>query len=323
MTISSQQADWTFNDAPPALVLSHLSHLGLIDVSGEQARSFIHGQVTTDITSLDANQWKWGAHCDPKGKMLASFRTFAIADKLMMLMPTDTIDVDLPQLQKYAVFSKAELVNVTHELALIGISGAQAQAFVRNHIGDVSAAVNQHADITVLVDDDRFIIILPVAQVDELVAKANVALTDKTHWQALEIKAGYPNIHAQHANQYVPQMCNLQAIDGISFNKGCYMGQETIARMKYRGGNKRALYIVTGTCTTEINADTQLEIADEDGFRRGGNIIEFVQQGEQVLLTAVLANDTLENAKLRVKDDEASTLTLTPLPYSLLEQEQE
>ena len=82
MTISASQPDWDFITTSPALMLSSLSHMGLIEVTGEQGRSFIHGQVTTDITSLTADKWKWGAHCDPKGKMLASFRTFAIADSL-------------------------------------------------------------------------------------------------------------------------------------------------------------------------------------------------------------------------------------------------
>ncbi|NKF49303.1 tRNA-modifying protein YgfZ [Shewanella sp. WXL01] len=321
MTISAQPIDWTFNDTPPALVLSHLSHLGLVEISGEQGRSFIHGQVTTDITSLEANQWRWGAHCDPKGKMLAAFRTFAIGDNLMMLMPKDTLAVDLPQLQKYAVFSKAELVDVSDSLALIGVSGANAASFITEQFGAPEHELNQFDDATVIKDGERFIVVIASEKVAELQAKAGVALTDNSHFKALEIKAGYPNIGAEHANQYVPQMCNLQAINGISFNKGCYMGQETVARMKYRGGNKRALYILKGTASAELSAETQVEIADEDGFRRGGNIIEFVQQDEQVLLTAVLANDTPDTAKLRIKDDAVSELSIVALPYSLEDEE--
>ncbi|MGL4711242.1 MAG: tRNA-modifying protein YgfZ, partial [Shewanella sp.] len=106
-------------------------------------------------------------------------------------------------------------------------------------------------------------------------------------------------------------------VNGISFNKGCYMGQETIARMKYRGGNKRALYILRGQTELNINLASGLEIAMEDGFRRGGQIIEFVQRGNQVLLTAVLPNDTANDTQLRFADDEQSSLTIQSLPYSL------
>lgn len=95
------------------------------------------------------------------------------------------------------------------------------------------------------------------------------------------------------------------------------MGQETIARMKYRGGNKRALYVLRGHTEQQISLESALEIAMEEGFRRGGQIIEFVQRGNQVLLTAVLANDTENTAKLRFADDEQSSLHIQALPYSL------
>ncbi|MDD8061165.1 MULTISPECIES: tRNA-modifying protein YgfZ [Shewanella] len=317
MTISASQPDWDFITTSPALMLSSLSHMGLIEVTGEQGRSFIHGQVTTDITSLTADQWKWGAHCDPKGKMLASFRTFAIADSLFMLMPTSTLELDLPQLKKYAVFSKAELSDVSSQYQIIGVAGNEAQAFITQQFGDVSAALTLVDGGAVLRDDERFIVIIANDKAAALISASQQTLVNACAWQALEIKAGYPNIDASHSGQYVAQMCNLQAIDGISFNKGCYMGQETIARMKYRGGNKRALYILSGTTSQTISTETQLEIALEDGFRRGGNIIECVQQGDKVLLTAVLANDTENTAKLRIADDESSQLSIIELPYSL------
>lgn len=315
MTISVSTPHWDLDATLPPLMLANLSHMGLIKVVGEQGRSFIHGQVTTDISSLATDQWRWGAHCDPKGKMLASFRTFAIQDALFMLMPKDAIEVDLPQLQKYAVFSKATLSNASGEWTLLGVAGEQASQFVKQHFGDIQQELTLIENGAILKDADRFILVLQPEAANTLVAEHTVF--DATAWQALEIAAGYPNLAASHANQYVPQMCNLQAVNGISFNKGCYMGQETVARMKYRGGNKRALYILHGTTSLTVDLETSLEIAMEDGYRKGGQIIEFVQRGNQVLLTAVLANDTENDAKLRFADDEQSSLTIQALPYSL------
>lgn len=315
MTISVSTPHWDLDATLPPLMLANLSHMGLIKVVGEQGRSFIHGQVTTDISSLATDQWRWGAHCDPKGKMLASFRTFAIQDALFMLMPKDAIEVDLPQLQKYAVFSKATLSNASGEWTLLGVAGEQASQFVKQHFGDIQQELTLIENGAILKDADRFILVLQPEAANTLVAEHTVF--DATAWQALEIAAGYPNLAASHANQYVPQMCNLQAVNGISFNKGCYMGQETVARMKYRGGNKRALYILHGTTSLTVDLDSSLEIAMEDGYRKGGQIIEFVQRGNQVLLTAVLANDTENDAKLRFADDEQSSLTIQALPYSL------
>ncbi|MBP7662635.1 MAG: tRNA-modifying protein YgfZ [Shewanella sp.] len=317
MTISVSTPHWDLDATLPPLMLANLSHLGLIKVVGEQGRSFIHGQVTTDISSLATDQWRWGAHCDPKGKMLASFRTFAIQDALFMLMPKDAIEVDLPQLQKYAVFSKATLSNASAEWTLLGVAGEQASQFVNKHFGDIQQELTLIENGAILKDAERFILVLTPDAAAALVAQSELSVFDASAWQALEIAAGYPNLAASHASQYVPQMCNLQAVNGISFNKGCYMGQETIARMKYRGGNKRALYILRGHTSLQITLASGLEIAMEDSFRRGGQIIEFVQRGNQVLLTAVLPNDTTNDTQLRFADDEQSHLTLQALPYSL------
>ncbi|QFU21332.1 tRNA-modifying protein YgfZ [Shewanella eurypsychrophilus] len=322
MTLSVSQPNWNLNDPIPSLIFSNLSHMGLMSVTGEQGRSFIHGQVTTDITSLEKHIWRWGAHCDPKGKMLASFRAFTIDDALMMMMPADTLAVDLPHLAKYAVFSKAELANVTDDYLVLGVAGEQAQTWVNDHftIGVNNSIEQEVTDIpggVLLKDGARFIIVMDKETAQSFLTSVNQDIFDASAWQALEINSGYPNIAAPQQGSFVPQMCNLQAVNGISFNKGCYMGQETIARMKYRGGNKRALYILSGSSSETITLETKLELALEDGFKRTGTIIEVVQSGEQVLLTAVLPNDTENTAKLRIAGDEASLLTIKPLPYSL------
>ena len=322
MTLSVSQPSWNLNDPIPSLFFSNLSHLGLMSVTGEQGRSFIHGQVTTDISSLENDQWRWGAHCDPKGKMLASFRTFALEDALIMMMPSDTLALDLTQLAKYAVFSKADLVDVTDKFLLLGVAGEQAQTWINERFGpadntNIDKEVTVIAGGLLLKDNDRFIIMMDKEAAAPLLTSINQEIVDATAWQALEIQSGYPNLAASHQSKFVPQMCNLQGINGISFQKGCYMGQETIARMKYRGGNKRALYILSGTSSETVSLETRLELALDDGFKKTGTIIELVQSGDQVLLTAVLPNDTADSAKLRIAGDETSSLTIKPLPYSL------
>ena len=322
MTLTVSQPQWPLNEAQPAIVFSQLSHLGLISVTGEQARSFIHGQVTTDITSLADDQWRWGAHCDPKGKMLASFRTFAHQDALLLMMPKETLALDLPQLQKYAVFSKAELVDASADWFLLGVTGEQAGTWLTQTFGELNAELTTIPAGVILRDGERYIIAVKAEAQAELATKIDQPIYDASAWQAVEIAAGLPNVYARHQSQFVPQMCNLQAVDGISFTKGCYMGQETVARMKYRGGNKRALYIAKGSASVAIDATSQLEIKleDDEGYRRAGTILEAVQRDGQLLMSVVLPNDTALSAQLRVAGDEASALTLVPLPYSLDEE---
>lgn len=321
MTISISQPDWQLDDPMPALVISKLSHMGIITIEGEQAEAFLHGQVTADITGLEKSDWCWGAHCDPKGKMLASFRAYKTDDVLHMLLPKSALALDLAQLQKYAVFSKAELKDVSNEVSLFGIAGSDAEQWINKAFGDITLAVTQVEAGVILkdgtADAPRFVLAIEDHALEALLADQTVY--EASAWQAIEIAAGYPNLTAEHANQFVPQMCNLQALNGISFTKGCYMGQETVARMKYRGGNKRAMYIVKGAYKQNLSLESKLEIALEDGYRKAGSIIEWEQRGEQIMLTAVLANDTQPDAKLRFADDLESELSILPLPYSLEE----
>ncbi|QSX37879.1 tRNA-modifying protein YgfZ [Shewanella sedimentimangrovi] len=317
MTFTVSQPQWSLDSQGPALGLCLLNHLGLIRISGEQGRSFIHGQVTADISSLANDAWCWGAHCDPKGRMLASFRAFSLGDALALMMPRSALEIDLPQLKKYAVFSKAELVDASGDWTLLGVMGSEAKAFVEAKFGPCDAALTALEQGAVIRDKARYILVLPKADAEALMAGSGQPLYDASAWQALEIRDGYPNLAANHANEYIPQMCNLQALDGISFTKGCYMGQETVARTHYRGGNKRALYVLSGTAATKVRLESTLEIAVEGGHRKAGNIIEVVQRDNQVLLTAVLANDTPADALLRLADDLGAELRPLPLPYSL------
>lgn len=317
MTLATTQPNWDFLSITPDLLVSNLTHLGLIEITGEQGKTFIHGQVTTDIVSLAETQWRWGAHCDPKGKMIASFRTYTVADSLFVMMPASVLPLSLASWQKYAVFSKAELTDISAQQTILGFAGANAASFIEQQLGKVTEEVSVIDGCIILKDGDRFMVISSAEKAQELITASAQTLTKGLAWQALEILSGYANIDDKHSSEFVPQMCNLQAVNGISFEKGCYMGQETIARMKYRGGNKRALYIVSGTASEVVTSETQLELVTDDGFLRAGKVIESVEHNGQVLMTAVLANDTQADAKLRVKDDTQSELIIVKLPYSL------
>ena len=315
MSITLHNAQWPLDGELPDLVISKLSHLGLIQLTGEQAESFLHGQVTADVAGLDEQDWCWGAHCDPKGKMLASFRLFKAQAYLWMLMPKTAVTADLPQLQKYAVFSKVTLTDATQSKHVYGIAGKSAAAYVQQHFGEITQNITQTQDAIVIKDGERFMLVVDSDSAPQFLQQQSIF--DSSSWQALEIESGYPNISENHSGEYIPQMCNLDAIGGINFNKGCYMGQETVARMKYRGGNKRALYILAGTVANQLTKDGFVEVELGSGYRKAGNIIEYVQRENQVLMTVVLANNTELTAKFRVAGDTQSALSIKPLPYKL------
>jgi len=124
---------------------------------------------------------------------------------------------------------------------------------------------------------------------------------------------------AIHQGEYIPQMLNLQALGGISFSKGCYMGQETVARAKYRGANNRGLFILQGRADQTVQPGESLERQLGEQWKRSGQVLDVWQHEGLILVTAVLPLDTELEAHFRIKDQIASQLRPLPLPYSLLD----
>jgi folate-binding protein YgfZ len=131
------------------------------------------------------------------------------------------------------------------------------------------------------------------------------------------IKHGFSYLEQGLIGEFVPQMLNLQALNAISFTKGCYIGQETVARMKYRGGNKRAAYILTAATEETPAAGTAIEVQLGDNWRRSGQVVNAANINNQLWLLAVLPNDITAADSLRLGSDSAPALQLMPLPYPL------
>ena len=215
----------------------------------------------------------------------------------------------MPELKKFAVFSKVEIA--ADERHATGIAGTGSDSWISAQFGlEQSGLID--GGMAVKIEQDRWLLVSN-QQADAL------PQGDESLWWGLEIKAGLPHMEAVHQGEFIPQMLNLQALDGISFNKGCYMGQETVARAKYRGANNRALFLLAGSASEPVNAGDTLELQLGDNWRRSGMVLNAWQQAGQVWLTAVLPKDTEADAQFRLKQDEGSRLTLQPLPYALTE----
>ncbi|HHU8163609.1 TPA: tRNA-modifying protein YgfZ, partial [Escherichia coli] len=144
-------------------------------------------------------------------------------------------------------------------------------------------------------------------------------LNNSQQWLALNIEAGFPVIDAANSGQFIPQATNLQALGGISFKKGCYTGQEMVARAKFRGANKRALWLLTGSASRLPEAGEDLELKMGENWRRTGTVLAAVKlEDGQVVVQVVMNNDMEPDSIFRVRDD-ANTLHIEPLPYSLEE----
>ena len=149
--------------------------------------------------------------------------------------------------------------------------------------------------------------------------RGEAELNNSQQWLALNIEAGFPVIDAANSGQFIPQATNLQALGGISFKKGCYTGQEMVARAKFRGANKRALWLLKGSASRLPEAGEDLELKMGENWRRTGTVLAAVKlEDGQVVVQVVMNNDMEPDSIFRVRDD-ANTLRIEPLPYSLEE----
>ncbi|WP_421233936.1 tRNA-modifying protein YgfZ [Aeromonas jandaei] len=286
-----------------------LTKIAITRLSGQDRVKYLQGQVTCDVNALQPGQSTLGGHCDPKGKLWSDFRLLCLEESLLLLTTPSVLERQLPELKKFAVFSKVEIA--ADERHATGLAGKGTDAWVAAQFCLEQSGLVA-GGMAVKIEQDRWLLVSS-EQADALPAG------DESLWWGLEIKAGLPHMEAVHQGEFIPQMLNLQALDGICFNKGCYMGQETVARAKYRGANNRALFLLAGSASEPVNGGDTLEIQLGDNWRRSGMVLNAWQHQGQVWLTAVLPKDTEADARFRLKQEESSQLTLQPLPYELTE----
>jgi len=311
----------------PDLVLCPLNSWDLISVTGEDRISFLQGQLTCDLSKLKPGEQTLAAHCNPQGKVWSIARVIILEDRILLTQPTSVSSVQLPELKKYAAFSKVTIQNES-DYQVFGLAGHKSAQYIEQQVDtaathDVSRLLESG---TILIKQPypslRYLAIMKSNVADELLTdlKNQAAVYDDSLWNAMNIAAGIGFIEKETSAQFIPQMLNLQALDGISFTKGCYIGQETVARAKYRGANKRAMFILTGRSNECPKPGQSIEVALNENWKRSGVIISACQYGDQhIEVLAVLPKDTNLEDTFRVKDIEDSTLYCAPLPYQITE----
>lgn len=307
------------------LTLISLEAWALVNVTGADRVSYLQGQLTLDVAALGANTHLPAAHCDAKGKMWSNLRLFHRGENLAYLERRSLRDTQISELKKYAIFAKVA-IEADDEAVLLGVAGFHARAALAGlfaALPDAENPVVQQEESTLLwfnAPAERFLLITSAdgAQALRKALDGQAQLNDSTQWLALNIEAGLPVIDAVTSAQFIPQATNMQALDAISFKKGCYTGQEMVARAKFRGANKRALYWLAGSAGRVPAANDSLEMKLGENWRRTGTILAACQlENGDVWLQAVLNNDLEPDAELRVQGDEGGKLAIQPLPYAL------
>ncbi|WP_455235003.1 CAF17-like 4Fe-4S cluster assembly/insertion protein YgfZ [Thiogranum longum] len=231
-------------------VFADLSHYGLISVHGDDAETFLQGQFTNDIRQVDDKHSQLSGFCNAKGRLLAIFRIFRSGDSYYLCLPSEMIEALISRLRMFVLRSNVTLEEASDTFVHLGISGADAEQelgkFASTLPEDVNDAVHDTTQTLIRIPGihPSFEIFTTVDKAKQLWNNLNVqsAPIGADAWQLLDIQAGIPMIYPGTAEAFVPQMTNLQLIDGVNFKKGCYTGQEIVARMQYLGKLKRRMY---------------------------------------------------------------------------------
>jgi len=299
-------------------VICDLSHLGLLKIDGADAVNFLQGQVTNDVKQLDGHTAHYSGYCTPKGRLLALFLAFAHADHLHLQMPKALIEPIAKRLKMYVMRSKVNIQDVSDSIIKFGLSGKDAESLLTAHFPSVPQQAYQlitHANAVLIRlpgATPRYEIFSDAENAPKLwtvlSTKCKTATAD--YWEWLEIQAGIPEVYPETQEEFVPQMLNLDLLNGINFKKGCYTGQEIVARTHYLGTVKRRTQLAHVTVMPKLG-DNVLN----DKQETVGKVVRYAAApngGYDLLIEARL--ESVAAGALNVNNN---ALEIQPLPYAL------
>jgi len=318
-----------FGDAPgelaharAGLILADLSDWGLIALAGEEAQTFLHGLITNDLRELTEANAVFAALCSAKGRMLANFLVLKRGDNILLMLPAELRETIQKRLSMFILRAKVKARDASGEWVRLGLAGPGADGLVASVLGtrlaDNPMCVG-HSDsvIALRLGPDRFdILVQPGAAAavwEKLAAQARPVGTPAWAW--LLTSGGIPVIQAATQDQFVPQMANMEILHGVSFQKGCYPGQEIVARTQYLGKLKRRMYLAHVDAEARAGDEVYSPVLPDQTAGTVANAAAAPGGGSDLLV--VLRIDSYEDGNVHLGGPGGPRLTFRPLPYSL------
>ncbi len=303
-------------------ILADLSYLSVIKISGNDAEQFLQGQFTNDVTQVNANQSQLSAWCSPKGRILVTFLLLKRDNAYYLVLPQDSVATTLKRLQLYVLRANVQLEVANQQLVRLGIAGNKSTQLLNDYYnGELPSSINtsltieQTTIIRIPGTQPRYFLLTATPQPIWHSLAQQIRPVGAAIWQWLDIQAGLPQIGAATSDEFVPQMVNYPVIGGVSFKKGCYTGQEVVARMQYLGSLKRRMYLAKITTTTLPQPGDTLYLANEQNV---GKIVNAQWDSpNSVLVLAVIQITHAQQDDIHWQTPQGEILQLLDLPYSL------
>ena len=311
--------------ASTATIAVPLLHLGLIRSTGPDSAAFLHNLVSNEVNKLEPDAAAWNSFNSPKGRMIASFLMWPEAEGHVLALSADILPAFLKKLSMYVLRSKVKLSNAGTELALVGLAGPAAATILQAAgiplpTADMKHAVDGTGVRCIRLGAQCFVVAAPAEGAgplfDALLA-AGAIKAGTAAWQLVMVRAGLPLVTAPTQEEFVAQMLNYELIGGVSFNKGCYPGQEIVARTQYLGKLKKRMYRVA--IAAGIDAAPGMDLyAPDFGEQSAGKLVNVAPAPDGGLeALAVLQSSSAEAGEIHLGAPAGPALQLLALPYAL------
>jgi tRNA-modifying protein YgfZ len=302
-------------------VLCDLSQFGSLRASGEETQKFLQNLLSNDINAVNASTAQLSSFNSPKGRMLATFLIWQQAGDYVLQLPRSLSAAMLKKLTMYVMRSRVKISDSSDEMVSLGLSGLNAANLIQKHFSaslQQDWAVMQHDNTTIIrIADYRYLLNTQAANAatlwNSLAAGAKPA--GSGCWDWLNIHAGIPVVTPVTQEQFVLQMANLDALGGVSFNKGCYPGQEIVARTHYLGKQKRRMYLAHVESESAAAGD-ELFSAEMPGQACGMVMNACQAPGTGFDILAVMQINSRGNQSIHLQSLQGAQLEFLPLPYS-------
>jgi len=287
-----------------------LTHWSLIRARGADAVKFLQSQLTNDVAALGDAQVRLAGFCSAKGRLQASFVVWKLAsDEVLLACSASVLPATLKRLSMFVLRAQCKLSDASAELGLHGVAGDSARAL----IGDAAVWTWRATDNGTLVRLPDVDGVMRCMIASSAPPAALPAITSDA-WRALEVRSGIPVIEAATVEQFVPQMLNYEIVGGVDFQKGCYPGQEIVARSQYRGTIKRRMFLFE--CSTPLVAGQEV-FHSTDASQPAGMVVNAapLASGSVALVEVKLA--ALEGGTLHADAAGGAMLVRRELPYAV------
>jgi folate-binding protein YgfZ len=297
-------------------------------IAGDDAVSFMQGQFTNDVALVDEDNSQLSAFCNNKGRMLANFHLFKHQQNYFISLKSDLIESSIEHLQNYVLRAHVAIQDVSEQLIHIGVSGKNAVSLLNSFIDNIKTeidSVSHNEDyIAICVANvetgrPRYEVFCSLSQAKDLWQKISeqVEVVKPSSWEYLNICAGLPFIDSGTSGEFVPQMVNMELLNGVSFTKGCYTGQEIVARMHYLGKLKKRCFKIHIDTENRPNAGDTLFAENAKAGKNTGMIIQSEKNPESGYDALAVIQIADSEGKLSLGDAEGPAVTVKELPYSL------